>query len=376
MIIETTSSPKLKVLSLDPLSDQVPVEPWQRLGEAAVDPNPFFGPGFLLPFLKHMRGQSVRLVVVQNEETGDWLMAAPVGRRRLGLLLPVYTAWATDYAPLGTPLLRPDASPEVLVSFFQEAAGSEKLLAIPYLPLSSRIARELQSVSGLTSRVFIRAERAYHASGAAGEAQLEAAFSGKRRKEMRRLLRRLGDHGTTRFECRMGRDAVSGFEAFLALEAAGWKGRAGTALKNQPETAAFAREAIENLAANGNVRIEQLWSGEALVASLVLIQQQGQIFSWKIAFDEAFARYSPGAQVALHAFRENLALPGFQGADSLAIPGHSMIEPLWRGRLETGTLLLGDGASSNFRQNLCGLDMSASQTLRRYARSIRKRLKS
>ncbi|MES0883691.1 GNAT family N-acetyltransferase [Roseibium sp. SCP14] len=374
MTIETKTAPTLEVHSLDPLSDQVSVGAWQRLGEAALDTNPFYGPAFLRAFLQHVPGYAGRLIVVKNPATDDWLMAAPIRHHRPGFLLPVSSSLATDYAPLGTPLLHPEANEDVISAFFQEAAGWRKLLALPFLPLSSETARRIQSVAGLHYEVTAKTERACHLGGADGAAQLDSAFKGKRRKELRRLLRRLGDVGRVRFEHLSGGDAIEGFEAFLQLEAAGWKGRVGTALVNQDTTAAFARKAIAGLAASNNVRLDQLWSGDRLVASIVMIEQRGNSFSWKIAYDEAFSRYSPGVQIAMQAFRQNLDTPGFRFADSLAIPGHSMIEPLWKGRLETGTLLIADGTLGRTLQRLCSADIAAKEDLRRRARLIKKRL--
>ncbi|MFC6654176.1 GNAT family N-acetyltransferase [Roseibium salinum] len=302
-------------------------------------------------------------------------MAAPVARRRIGLAVPVATLWATDYSPLGTPLMHPGTDAEVVRCFFDGAAGPGGLLAIPYLPLASQTASRLTGADIGPLAIAAREKRAGHDAGAAGEAQLEAAFSGKRRKEMRRLLRRLDEDGASRFESLTESDASRGFEEFLALEASGWKGRSGTALISKPQTAAFSLEAIAGLARLGRVRIDQFWSGDRLIASLVLIEAGGQVFSWKIAFDEAYGRYSPGAQIALYTFRQNLALPGFMGADSLAVPGHSMIEPLWRGRLETGTMVLAQGAAGSLKLRLATADLAAEQALRRLARSVRQRLK-
>lgn len=98
------------------------------------------------------------------------------------------------------------------------------------------------------------------------------------------------------------------------------------------------------------------------------------MFSWKIAFDEDFARYSPGAQIALQALRTNLASPGFKEADSLAVPGHKMIEPLWRGRLETGTLVYAQGALGGLKQKLGEADVQLERSLRHAARSLKRRL--
>lgn len=54
-------------------------------------------------------------------------------------------------------------------------------------------------------------------------------------------------------------------------------------------------------------------------------------YSFKTAFDEGYARFSPGMLLQL----ENLALlerPGVAWADSCPVEGHPMIERLWRDR--------------------------------------------
>jgi len=370
---EPAKSSHTEAVFLDPLRKDLPLQEWRALGAAALDPNPFFGPAFLRPLLDHMGPRSVRLLVLRHGD-GQWRLAAPVGRRRLGLGMSVQTSWATDYSPLGTPLIHPDAEEDELRTFLQTAAGPKGLFAIPFLPLTSVSAQRLARVLPQQTTVLARSERASHAGGAEGEAQLALADSGKRRKERRRLLRRLEDHGQVRFTSLSGQDAVQGFEAFLHLEAAGWKGRAGTALLSLPETAAFARLAIAECAGADGIRIDQLWAGETLVATLVLFQQADQVFSWKIAFDENFARYSPGAQIALRAFRNNLDRTGFAGADSLAVPGHSMIEPLWRGRQATGTLLYSQGPLAALKREACRLDVMFERGARRAARALKRRL--
>ncbi|CTQ56705.1 Protein involved in cellulose biosynthesis (CelD) [Roseibium album] len=374
MTIDKNSSSPFEVVSVDPLDETLAGEAWQQLCEASLDPNPFFAPAFLRPFLENMPGQAVRLVVVRNKASGEWMIAAPVGRRRLGLVLPVNATWATEYAPLGTPLMRPEAGSDAVQLFLKASAGPTKILAIPYLPLDSQTAKRLIDVPFAQISIAAETERAGHGAGPQGQAQLEEAFSGKRRKEMRRLLRRLGDHGDVQFETLSGQGVRAGFDAFLELEKRGWKGRSGTALLSRSQTSAFAKAAIENRAKTNGVRIDQLWAGDTLVASLVLFREGGNIYSWKIAFDEDYARYSPGAQIAVQSLRENLSQPDFKEADSLAIPGHSMIEPLWRGRLRTGTLLIGQGSLSGVMQAMCAADLSLGQALRQLGRNVKKRI--
>jgi hypothetical protein len=128
---------------------------------------------------------------------------------------------------------------------------------------------------------------------------------------------------------------------------------------------------IHNLSARNGVRIDQLWAGNTLVAALVLFQESGKVYSWKIAFDEAFARSSPGSQIAIIALRRNLETPGFVRADSLAIPGHPMIGALWRGRVQVGTLLLAKGAVGSALAGLAATDLKVEQSLRKNAKALK-----
>ncbi|WP_051644785.1 GNAT family N-acetyltransferase [Labrenzia sp. DG1229] len=360
----------------DPLSKNVPVEAWQALCDEAVDPNPFFNPSFLQPFLTNMSVRNIRLLALKEKSTGRWLMAAPIRRCPAGLVLPVATVWTTEYSPLGTPLMSPQVGDDDVKTFVNVAAGRAGILAIPFLPMASGVAMRLTNLENMKVATTSRFERASHASGGEGEKQLEDAFKGKRRKEMRRLLRRLEDHGTVNLSSVTGTGTLECFEQFLELEASGWKGREESALGSNPQTSDFSREVIASCAHSDSIRVDELRAGDNLIASLVSFVDGGCVFTWKIAFDEGYARYSPGAQLVLHTFRENLAQSGFRYADSLAVPGHSMIEPLWRGRLEFGTLLLASQPLGDLKNNLCAADMAFERKLRQVARTVRAKLKS
>jgi CelD/BcsL family acetyltransferase involved in cellulose biosynthesis len=362
---------RLEIVRLDPLSADVPLDQWLDLANAAADPNPFFAPDFLQPYLRAFPAAGVRLVVVRDRSNGNWLLSAPVGRRSAGLAIPVNTTWTSHYAPLGTPLLHPDADRDAVGHFLRFAAGSLHTLALPYLPKASRMAQLALKAHGWTAGWAQLTERAGHGSGDLGATQYDAVFQGKRRKEMRRQLRRLEDHGPVMVRHISGNDVVSVFEDFLDLEARGWKGRAGTALTNHPETARFSREVIRNMSWRNSVRIDQLLAGDTLVAAMVLFVEGGRIFSWKIAFDEIFARSSPGAQITMTALRKNLETPGFVEADSLAIPDHPMIGTLWPGRVQLGTLLLSNGMFGSALAHLVATDLRLEQSLRRRAKAVK-----
>lgn len=368
-------APHLDMVAIDPLSDSVDLAAWQALAKGASDANPFFGPQFLIPFVRHLGPRGLKLAVVFNRTLGNWLIAAPVGRRRIGQCVPAATVWATEYAPLGTPLMDRAAPPEAVDLFLKALTtiAGTPLVAVPYLPLDSTSAAQFLTVDrGWTWTLARQASRAAHDAGAKGEAQFAAAFSGKRRKELTRLMRRLEEQGEVSLTRISGPKAAGVFEQFLELEAAGWKGRSGTALACQAQTAAFARQMIATRAATDGVLIDRLTVSGRPVAMLVLLREAGRIFSWKIAFDETFARYSPGAQIALFAMKQNLADPDISGADSLAVPGHPMIGPLWRGTVDTATLLQARSPAGRALLKAGEVDVNLAQSARGFARKLLK----
>jgi len=374
--LDTQTADTLEALALDPLASNIDIPAWRQLAETASDANPFFGPEFLVPFLKNMTSDPVKLIVVRHTQTGEWLIAAPVGSRRLGFAVPAATIWTTEYAPLGTPLLA-SCTPKSAITLFLELATKETgspLIAIPYLPMDTTIAAQLLTIeSGWNWKLAHEANRAGHSHGVEGEEQFAESYSGKRRKEFKRLLRRLSEEGEVQFDSLTGQKAIAAFNDFLELEAAGWKGKEGTALASTPATHAFSQEMITARALANGVRIDRLTIAERPVAILVLFREGHTIFSWKIAYDEAYARYSPGGQLTLYSMQTNLKDPDIWAADSLAVPGHAMIEPLWRGRIRTATLLLAKSTAGRLLLSAAQTDTDLEQTAKTFARKLLKR---
>ena len=117
-------------------------------------------------------------------------------------------------------------------------------------------------------------------------------------------------------------------DAFLALEQAGWKGRAGSALGCDPRTEAFFREALAGARAAGRLDMLRIDVDARPIAMLANFLAPPGGFSFKIAFDEAFARYSPGVLIEI----ENLgvlARGDIGWMDSCAVESHPMIDSLW-----------------------------------------------
>jgi hypothetical protein len=65
-----------------------------------------------------------------------------------------------------------------------------------------------------------------------------------------------------------------------------------------------------------------------------------------MAYEESFARYSPGVLVVLDATRSFFERGDVSLVDSCAAPGHPMIERIWRDRLEMADLLIATPGTS------------------------------
>ncbi|MBL0914629.1 MAG: GNAT family N-acetyltransferase, partial [Sphingopyxis sp.] len=120
-------------------------------------------------------------------------------------------------------------------------------------------------------------------------------------------------------------------DQFLELEARGWKGRAESALASHGETEAWFRAVLAGAAEAGRLDMRALDLDGRPLAMLINFLCPPGGFSFKTAFDEDYARFSPGVLLQ----QANLDLlddPRIEWVDSCAAPGHPMIDSVWRER--------------------------------------------
>lgn len=372
----------LETVVFAPGETGAPTAAWQALADRALEPNPFFRPDFLAAAaaVPGVVAASTRVVALRRREDGALLALAPVARGRAGLVPGATLVQAGMFGPLGTPLLAPEAGPDVLPRLIAAMIDSGPgLLALPHLRLDGPVAARLRAGAAegrFALALACEAHRAGFSGGAPGAAQF-AAVTSHRRKRLQRLLRRLGERGRVEIvRCGPGADQEAAVEAFLRLEASGWKGRAGTALGVEAGRADFARAFLRAMARDGRLVIDMLRLDGAPVAMLVLLRDGDRLFSWKIAHDEAFSAFSPGAQIARQSMRLTLeAADGIADADSLALPDHTMISPLWRGEVPVATALVGSGHAAGALLALARASLAGEAGLRAVARRLRARLR-
>lgn len=314
-------------------------EPWDDLVREASEPNPFLESWYLAPALDALGSQAAMLLI---EIEGTAIGGLPVVQRRnyYGYPLPHLAAWCHANAFCGLPMVRRGYEAAFwrgLLAWADRTAGAALFLHMPHLPSDGPLLAALRAELEAQLRpaaIVQRSERALLCSDLSPESYFNVAMSGKKRKELRRQHTRLAECGMLEFERRDDRAGVELWaDQFLALEAAGWKGREGSALASAPQTEALFRRALAGAAAAGRLERLTLSLDGAPIAMLANFIAPPGAFSFKTAYDENFARFSPGVLLQ----RENLALlarDGIAWADSCAAADHPMIERIWREKRE------------------------------------------
>jgi hypothetical protein len=336
--------------ALTPLAS-VAVEGWRALADRAIEPNGYYLPGWALAIDASARGRT------NMSALGAWSDAAESGAARLIGLMPAIPLWraykiplpalvsADPYGTLCTPLLDrelPEQAASRLMSQARDAGAHALILRDVALEgaVVKTFARVLEQ-RGARPRLLQSHMRACLDANRDADELLRDALGAKKLKELRRQRHRLAEHGEVSFEVACTpNDTARALETFLMLEASGWKAQRGTALTQDDGDAAFIRRAVTALAENRQCEIVTLRAGTAPVAAAIVLRHLTRAFYFKLGVDERFAKFSPGVQLTLDVTRHLCADPAIAMVDSMAAPDHPMINPIWRGRLAIGDVLI------------------------------------
>jgi CelD/BcsL family acetyltransferase involved in cellulose biosynthesis len=322
--------------TLLPIDDLKPrdLAAWRDLAARAAEPNPFFEPECVLPAARHLGGSQVALVVVTDSDR-DWLACMPVipRVRRWHMRLPVLSAWRHLYGCLGTPLVTRTgvevATERLLAQAFR--ASSFGLVAFPWIGDDGPVLAGLRSAMearGSEPAMHHRYERAVMRRTTLADG-LDATISSRHRRDLRRLARRLTEELDAPLELREESERAAAVEDFMALEASGWKGEAGTALRSVSAHAAYFRELCDGFRAVGRLQLLALGTAEQTVSYKCNLLGGDAVFCFKIAHDESFAHYRPGLQLEvrmLEHFRDRMSETWM---DSCSYPDSELFEHFW-----------------------------------------------
>ena len=323
---------------------------WDALAACAAEPNPFHESWYLLAALRAFDPDE-RICILRFDAGGELAGLLPMHRpkRYYRRPIPHLASWVHPNCFLGAPLVARGLEREfwrALLKWADTNAGAALFLHLAQMPLTGPVYAGLQAVLAEQDRLAAmvhREDRAMLASDLSPEAYFEASLSGKKRKELRRQFNRLAELGEVGMTRTTDEDHLARWvEDFLALEHSGWKGTQGSALASHQTTSRLFKEALFGAAAQGKLERLTLRLDDEPIAMLANFLTPPGAFSYKTAFDERYARYSPGVLVQ----RENLELlgnPQINWSDSCAAADHPMIDHIWRERRPIGRLSIAIG---------------------------------
>ena len=310
---------------------------WAGLAGRAVEGSVFAEPAFVLAAARHLEGgDRVRLLVARDHEGLSFALPVQATRAYKRVPVPGGLSWQHDYSYLGTPLVCPDAAAAAWAAVLAAPPAGWQWLVLPGLPTTGPVweglreavtDRDVQPVSWRPQEraVVHRREAATY---------LDGRLRGVHRKGLRRQRRLLGD----RVELRDRTGDPAAVEDFLALEASGWKGRAGTAMAARGGHGGLLRELVRTCP-----EVCQVFSLDVdgrPVAVQVNLRRGRTSWCFKTAYDEEHRGSSPGLLLMLDVLEAFHADLGLDTLDSCAVPGHPMADRVMPDRRPLATVLL------------------------------------
>ena len=346
--------------------------PWRDLVGRTLEPNVFLEPEFASAALAaDLGGAEIGAVTVRADTRLVGLLPGRVEGFACARLMPAFVAWTHPFAPLSTPLVDRESAADVvaaMLDYLPWLPGSPRAALFPLIAEEGAVARLI--AGGRRIRPFAVHQRAALMPGK--HAGL-AASSGKL-KELRRQRRRLAELGEIALEtATTAREVEDAVARYLQVEAAGWKGRTGSAAMSDQHATQFLTDAVTGLANEGKARVDLLkLDGRAIAAAITLLAGDYAWF-WKTAYDETFARFSPGVQLALELTEALSGDARIALVDSCAVADHPMIDHLWSGRRKIADWLVPLGGLASFAAAIAA--EHARRALVARAKTVRDRLR-
>lgn len=265
-------------------------------------------------------------------------------RRPLPFLPAVLEALPYNYSFLSRPVIDPAYVDRAMPAML---AAIRDNVSLPNVISIKEMDREAQAYAALRDTLdadgAARAVLAEYVRPVVSR-QFGIKSSGSTRKKLRQDWNRLSGVGALEVVNDRAPDVVrEAFEVFLRLEMASWKGANGTALLCKPEDAAFVRRLIGALAEQGNASVTLLQLDGRAIAAQTVLYCGTSAYTWKIGFDEAYAKYSPGMLLIDKLTEHLFSATPVEAIDSCS-PEGSFMNQLWAGRRAMIDLVIDVGA--------------------------------
>lgn len=277
---------------------------WDRLMDSSEQPRPVNSYAWVSSFLEHCLDPDEKWLCLQAWQDGRLIGILPLveqRRRWLGRSAPVLRSPGDNDTSSMEMLVESGHEAVVLTNFLkaldQYVPGWLGLAFTRLLPDSAILRQCERGLSGAAAIIDLNGYgRFFRVSGS-----FEERFSAMRSKyrsnvrRSRRLFHELD--GAREVIVNGGEASGAAVEEFLDLEASGWKGREGTAIRTSPGMAQFYASLSKKLAARGQVTWRFLLAEGRLIGGQMEVRTGSVLQTPKLAHDEAYARCSPGQLV-------------------------------------------------------------------------------
>jgi CelD/BcsL family acetyltransferase involved in cellulose biosynthesis len=193
----------------------------------------------------------------------------------------------------------PNAHADLLTALIEELRSSKQigwdLLTLPKCYHTAAVAPTADRLASVPGVLRHLREVCYYFPTEAGMDVNYARMSRGGRQHLKKCRKQLGQIGEVEFL--WTRDPAllpDFFEQFLALEASGWKGAEGTAIKCNPTLVRFYAGLMTAFGESGDCEINLMRVGGQNVAGDFALLSAGTWNQLKMAYDEEFRKNSPG----------------------------------------------------------------------------------
>lgn len=339
---------KGKILAVRQLEDRQ-LQAWADLAARAVQPNPLFEPGCLVPASRHLvNGAAISLVVAEHQ--GRYLGCFPVQAQRSwrALRRPVLVTQVRRMQYDGTPLVDPEGGAGALSAMLEALEASAKgggpgLVVLDWLDHGVVAAQLGQACEGLgiAQRTYTRWERPVLRRRPEGD--YRSLHSRKFLKNVERLRRRLAEAEGGEVALVDRSDDPAGVEVLVGLEASGYKAHTGVAMASHPGEVAWFTEMCDRFRAAGRLHLHTLEVGARAIAAQLALRAGEGLFLLKVAYDEEFAPYTPGIQLHLDGIDHLFATTDAAWIDTCTYGGNATAERMYPDRQSVSAVVLATG---------------------------------
>ncbi len=303
----------------DPASLRALVPDWEALAAEAAEPNPFYEHWMLLPALDaYAAKDDVRCIAVWRDGQLNALFPMQLERRWRRLPVRALRSWRHRNMLVCTPLIRQKTAEECIGALLR--SGLAQVMEFRWVSAGGAFYGALAAAASNAGLPWMVSD-AYVRAVLVRERDPRALFNSNMRNNLRRWQARLAAAGEVRpVRLAPEGDLAAWTDAFLRLEASGWKGRAGSALSCREDDRRFVAAVFPEAFRRGRLQITGLdLDGRPLSRHCMLTHRDGA-FCFKIAYDEAYASCSPGILGEVDNVRQFLEMPGLRWLDSNTSP--------------------------------------------------------